>query len=217
VTLSPSARDPYPARMTDGLGGALHPVPITLYTDAFVVKGQLDTRHHRLSDVLNESTDGFLVLADARFDAYRSAANLIHADFAQVNLASVLFVVTDEAVEPDPLQAIPRVTEQAMIAIPPFSITGRIHLQPERPLREALGMLHGAFVPVTDATYRSDSLGEARTSAVMVPVNHSRCQILAPHHEVDPWAGLGMTGAAPSDETVPTESGQPPTPENLGW
>jgi hypothetical protein len=28
---------------------------------------------------------------------------------------------------------------------------------------------------------------------------------------------MGMTGAAPSDETVPTESGQPPTPENLGW
>jgi hypothetical protein len=203
--------------MTDGIGGATRPVPITLYTDAFMVKGVLDTRHRRLSDALNEATDGFLVLADARFDAYRSTANVVHGDFAQVNLASVLFVVTEEVIEPDPVQASPRTTEEAMIAIPPFTVTGRIHLQPERPLREALGLLHGAFVPVTDATFWSDSLGEARTSAVMVAVNHARCQILAPHHEVDPWAGLGATGAAPSDETVPTGSAPTQTTENLGW
>jgi hypothetical protein len=207
--------------MTDGFGGAPRPIPITLYTDAFMVKGTLETRHRRLSDALNEATDGFIVLSDARFDAYRSAANVIHADFAQVNLASVLFVVSDDAVQADPNQVSPKVTEQAMIAIPPFTITGRIHLQPERPLREALGELHGAFVPVTDAVHWSDSLGEARTTAVMVAVNHARCQILAPHQVVDPWAGLGMTGAA-----GPSESGEPSatdddrpttTAENLGW
>ena len=107
-----TAADAYPARMTDGIGGALHPVPITLYTDAFMVKGVLETRHRRLTDALNESTDGFLVLSDTRFDAFRSAANLIHADFAQINLASVLFVVSDETVdarpEPRPARASPR-------------------------------------------------------------------------------------------------------------
>ena len=203
--------------MTDGIGGATRPLPITLYTDAFMVKGVLDTRHRRLSDALNESTDGFLVLSDARFDAYRSTANLIHADFAQVNLASVLFVVSDEPVQADPVQASPRITEQAMIAIPPFTITGRIHLQPERPLRDALALLHGAFVPITDATFWSDSLGEARTSAIMVAVNHARCQILAPHREIDPWAGLGATGAAATDETASTDTSPTTTPENLGW
>ena len=201
--------------MTDGIGGALHPVPITLYTDAFMVKGTLETRHRRLTDALNEATDGFLILSDARFDEYRSASSMITADFAQVNLGSVLFVVSDEVVDPDPVQASPRVAEEAMISIPPFTITGRIHLQPERPLREALAQLHGDFIPVTQATYWSDSLGEARTATVMAAVNHARCQVLAPHHEVDPWAGVAMASPAESPDAVdltPTTS-----PENLGW
>ena len=199
--------------MTDGIGGALHPVPITLYTDAFMVKGTLETRHRRLTDALNEAADGFLILSDARFDEYRSASSMITADYAQVNLASVLFVVSDEVVQPDPGQVSPRVAEEAMISIPPFTITGRIHLQPERPLRDALADLHGDFIPVTEATYWSDSLGEARTATVLAAVNHARCQILAPHHEVDPWAGVAMAGTADS-EPVDTHA---TNPENLGW
>jgi hypothetical protein len=199
--------------MTDGLGG-LRPVPITLYTDAFMVKGTLETRHRRLTDALNEATDGFLILSDARFDAFRQTSNLITADYAQVNLAAVLFVVSDEVVEPDPGQVSPRVAEEAMISIPPFTITGRVHLQPERPLREALAQLHGDFIPITQATYWSDSLGEARTTTVMAAVNHARCQILAPHHEVDPWAGVAMAGDSASEEPVDTHA---TNAENLGW
>ena len=199
--------------MTDGLGGQ-RPVPITLYTDAFMVKGTLETRHRRLTDALNEATDGFLILSDARFDAFRSASNLITADYAQVNLASVLFVVSDEVVAPDPGQASPRVAEEAMISIPPFTITGRIHLQVERPLREALAQLHGDFIPVTEATYWSDSLGEARTTTLLAAVNHSRCQILAPHHEVDPWAGVAMASDTEPAEPVDIHA---TNPENLGW
>jgi hypothetical protein len=69
-----------------------------------------------------------------------------------------------------------------------------------RDLRQALDELVGRFLPVTEATYWSDRVGEARTTALVVAVNHNRAQILAPHREVDPWAGLdrsGGTGAAP--------------------
>ena len=52
---------------------------------------------------------------------------------------------------------------------------------PERSLREALTELTGHFLPVTDATYWSDVLGEARATAALVAVNHERAQILAPH------------------------------------
>ncbi len=61
---------------------------------------------------------------------------------------------------------------------------------PERSLRDALSELTGHFLPVTDATYWSDSLGEARTQAELLAVNHERAQILAPHRVSDPWAGL---------------------------
>ena len=69
------------------------------------------------------------------------------------------------------------------------------------------------FVPVTDATFWSDPLGEARTTVALVAVNHARCQILAPHQEIDPWAGLGAPGAAEGGEG----SSAPPPAEKLGW
>ena len=85
----------------------------------------------------------------------------------------------------------------AMITIPPFRITGRIHLLPQRELREALSELTGAFIPVTDAAYWSDTIGEARTTAPRSsPFNHNRAHILAPHTEVDPWRGLDRSAAA---------------------
>ena len=84
----------------------------------------------------------------------------------------------------------PKVPEEAMIIIPPFRITGRIHLLPERNLVDALSELIGRFIPVTDASFWSDSIGEARQTASMVAVNHHRTQIFAPHRVVDPWADL---------------------------
>jgi hypothetical protein len=89
-----------------------------------------------------------------------------------------------------------------MISIPPFKITGRIYLLPERDLHEALSELTGAFVPVTDATYWSDTIGEARATAPMIAFNHSRAQILAPHTEVDPWAGVNRGDTPPGTEHI---------------
>lgn len=191
--------------MSDGIGGALRTISLKMFTDAFTVKGRLETRHRRISDALNEAQAGFLVLSDVQFDEYRTASAVMRAEFAQVNLGSVLFVVSDEVVGPEPALATPKVSEEALISIPPFTIRGRIHLLAERPLREGLSELHGEFIPVTNAVYWSDSLGEARTSVAIAAVNHARCQILAPHHEVDPWAGM------------PTGPSDGPPSEPSGW
>ena len=94
-----------------------------------------------------------------------------------------------------------------MISIPPFQVIGRIHLLPERDLREALSELTGRFVPVTDATYWSDTVGEARQTAPMVAINHQRAQILAPHRAVDPWAGLDRSAGAGESSDI---GGDPP-------
>jgi len=62
-------------------------------------------------------------------------------------------------------------------------------------------------VPVTDALYWSETVGEARTAVQMVAVNHARAQILAPHREVDPWEGLNRSAEA---------GAQPPRAEGTG-
>ncbi len=182
--------------MFAGIGGEERAVPLVLYTDAYVIRGTLRTRQRRLSDILNHAENDFVVITDAVLDEFGTHVSAIHADFAQVNLSTVLFGVSDEVVEAVPELRTPKVPEQALISIPPFRITGRIHLLPERDLREALGELTGRFLPVTDALYWSDVVSEPRTQAPMVAVNHARAQILAPHQEVDPWAGIDRGAAA---------------------
>jgi hypothetical protein len=187
-----------------GIGGDARPTSITLVTDAFVVRGTIQTRHRRITDMLNSADHDFLVLTKATFDEFGSTGQAIQADYAQVNLGAVLFGVADEPVEATPELRVPKISERALISVPPFTVTGHIHLMPERDLHQALEDLMGRFVPVTEATYWSDRVGEARTTALVVAINHSRAQFLAPFREIDPWAGLDRTagaGAAADSDT----------------
>lgn len=211
----------YALAMFAGIGGDSRPTLITLVTDTHIVRGTLLTRHRRITDMLNASDEDFLVLEQATFDEFGSTGIVMQTDYAQVNLGAVLFGVADEPVDPTPELRVPKVTERALISIPPFTITGHIHLMPERDLHQALGELMGRFIPVTDAVYWSDRVGEARTTALVVAVNHNRAQILAPHREVDPWAGLDRSGesSVTSGGTTPAsgDSAQAPRPPEPAW
>jgi hypothetical protein len=193
--------------MFDSLGGIFQQVRLTLYTDSFVVRGTLATRQRRVSDMLNLAEDRFLVLSDVSTDEFGAHGESLRAEFAQVNLASVLFAVVNEPVAPAPELRTPKIPEEALISIPPFKVTGHIHLMPERSLRDALSELTGHFLPVTSATFWSDALDEARVTAELLAVNHERAQILAPHRVNDPWVGLD---AGPS-------AGSEPPPEPTSW
>jgi hypothetical protein len=191
--------------MFEGVGGTPQAVALTLYTDAFVIRGSLSTRQRRVTDMLNLAEDRFLVLSDVVTDEFGSRGDQMRAEFAQVNLASVLFAVVNEPVAPAPELRTPKIAEEALISIPPFKVTGFIHLMPERSLRNALSELTGHFLPVTDAAYWSDVLSESRTQASLLAVNHERAQILAPYRVSDPWVGLDSTPRAD------------PPPEASGW
>lgn len=181
-------------RMLPGIGGELRTISMTLYTDTHMVRASYSTRQRRISDILNEAGTEFIVVQDAVFDEFGVVSTLLRSDYAQINLSSVLFAVANETVEPLPELRTPKVAERAMISIPPFKVVGEIHLVAERNLQESLQELTGRFVPVTSAAYWSDRIGEARQTAPMVAVNHARAQILAPHREADPWAGLDRAG-----------------------
>ncbi len=179
-------------------------VELTLYTDALITRGWVRTRQHRVTDILNSAEEPFLILEDVVVDEIGDRGQPIRADFAQINLDSVLFAVADVAVEALPELRTPKKAAEAIVSVPPFRITGTIHLLPGEPtIREALMELTGRFLPVTDATYWSDRLGEGRRTALLVAVNHRRTQILAQHQEADPWAGLG----APAPGAPPVEPG----------
>ena len=176
-----------------------------LYTDSLITRGWVRTRQRRVTDILNLAEQPFLILEDAVVEEIGDRGQPIRTDIAQVNLDSVLFAVADVPVEPSPELHTVKALRQAIVSVPPFRITGTIHLPPtEVGLRDALSGLQGRFIPVTNATYWSDRLGEARRTALLVAVNHRRTQIMAQHQEADPWAGLGAPAPSvpPRDDSI---------------
>jgi hypothetical protein len=180
-------------------------VEVVLYTDALVTRGLVRTSQHRVTDILNHSDDAFLILEEVTVEELGHRGETTKAAYAQVNLDAVLFAVSNAQVPDMPELRTPKQAAEAIISVPPFKVTGSIHLLPTGgDLRHALVELTGRFLPVTEATYWSDPLGEARQQAVMVAINHHRAQILAPHTVVDPWAGLDP---APSPGALVAEPG----------
>jgi hypothetical protein len=158
---------------------------MTMYTDAHVIRGTLETRQRRLTDVLNLADEAFLVLSDVVLEGIDGRSASHSAPHAQVNLGAVLFAVATEAIPSTPELRTPKVPERTLISLPPYSITGQIHLLPERHVQDALRELRGRFIPVTGATFWSESLGLDRVSVPMVAINHARAQILSPYDEGD--------------------------------
>jgi hypothetical protein len=166
-------------------------VELMLYTDALVTRGFVRTRQRRVTDILNRAEAPFLVLEDVTVEELGVRGQPIRAGYAQVNLDAVLFAVADEPVEPSPELRTPKTQEQAILSVPPFKIIGTIHLLPTQgDLREALTELTGRFLPVTDAAFWSDAVGEVRQEALLLAVNHQRTQIMAQYKALDLWAGL---------------------------
>ena len=186
--------------------GPLRTVPMTLYTEQLIVRGAIETRQHRVTDILNEADQPFLVLEEVSLEELGSGEVATRADYAQVNLASILFAVSLQAVEPIRELRTPKVSERALVSIPPFRVIGNVHLLPELSLRDAVGGPRMPFVPVTDAVFWSDRLGGGRQSAAMVAVNQARVQILAPYREVRATSDLEgwADGNGPGRSVAPT-------------
>jgi hypothetical protein len=174
----------YPEPVIEGFPSE-QTLPLLLYTDSYRVRGVIRTRRRRLSDVLNDPDANFLVIEDVVFEEFGSGALVHRASYAQVNLSTVLFAVSNDPVESQPELRQPKVSRRALISLPPFTIVGHIHLVPEPELRVALKELRSRFLPVTDVSYWSDYLDEGRTQVPMVAFNHARAQILAPYDGVE--------------------------------
>ncbi len=193
--------------------GSTRPVPLTIYTDQLIVRGIVLTSQHRVTDILNMASEPHLVLEDVTIEEYGSTETPLRAEFAQVNLGSVLFAVSLTAVEATRELRTPKVSERALISVPPFRIVGQVHLLADRGLRASLSELRGSFIPVTDATFSADRVGENRQTVPYLAVNHARAQVFAPFHEVDPWAGMARpAGAAEEPATAVPPAPAPSDP-----
>ncbi len=188
-------------------------VPLTLYTELYVVRGAIETREHRVTDILNEADQPFLILEAVLLEEFGSGEVPKRAEFAQVNLSSILFAVSLQAVEPARGLRTLKVTARAFVSIPPFRVIGTVHLLPERNLRDSFANPRAPFIPVTDAAFWSDQVQHGRQHAAMVAVNQARVQILTPYVEDDSAGPARPAASSASPTRLPTGPGgtEPPT------
>ena len=165
---------------------------LTLYTDSHLVTGQLRTRQRRITDVLNIA-ETFLVLDDVTFEELGSRRPAERAPYGRLNLDSVLFAVSFQQLPPSrEFGRTMKVPTMAHVSVPPFRVEGTIYLPPNPDAHERLTHLGGRFIPITDATFWSDRLGQPRTAAPMLAFNHARVQILVPQEEREPSVGVAQ-------------------------
>ncbi len=143
-------------------------VELTLYTDALITRGFVRTHQRRVTDILNHADQPFLVLEDVTVEELGVRTQPIRSEYAQVNLDSVLFAVANEPVEADRRAPNARSSRSRRSSPSRRSASwARSTCCPRSgDLREALTELTGRFIPVTDATFWSDRLGEARQVAL---------------------------------------------------
>ena len=160
-----------------GTFNPLQSLPITVVTAQLVIQGTIQTRLHRLTDVVNEADVVQLILFDATFMEVGSRRAVAGPSVSQIQLPDVLFMHTNGPTESGTEARTPKQPVRATLIAPPYTIEGQIHLPYESEIHQALDALAERFVPVTAARYWAYSVAESPNYVDLLVVNRSRAHV----------------------------------------
>jgi hypothetical protein len=161
------------------LGPPIVQVDVELYTSGYRVEGHMLTRFRRVADILNLSGSTHLIIEQGTVTEYAAPAAPRSAPQLMVAVDTVLFGIssgTDDR-PADELRIQKRAVE-ARIAMPPFWLTGMVHVpQGSRPMD---GLLNVAdrFLPLTDVTVSSLSVAGFDRSAPILAVQRMLAEVM---------------------------------------
>lgn len=126
---------------------------VDAYTADYRVSGTTATRFGRVADILNQVTSTHLIVERATVSEYANPTGTLSAQQVLVNLDEILFMVATEAhAGARSEMRIPKRAVRAQLGIPPFRLTGAVHVpQGSRPTD---GLLNSAerFLAMTEVT-----------------------------------------------------------------
>lgn len=133
------------------VGAAPTTVEIDCYTNAYRVSGRVATRFSRIADIVNQLNSTHLVVTQATVSEYAAPSWTLGAAQVLVALDQILFIVArGVGLESRPEMRIPKRPVRAQLALPPFRLTGSVHVtQGSRP---ADGLVNASdrFLSMTD-------------------------------------------------------------------
>jgi len=154
-------------------------VAIDVYTAAYRVSGQLATRFSRVADIVNQVTASHLAIEQATVSEYADPTATIGALQVLVTLDDVLFVIageTDAGTRPE--MRIPKRAVRAQFALPPFRLTGNVHVpQGSRPMD---GILNASdrFMAMTEVTVVSGAHPELGRTAKAIAMQRRQAPLI---------------------------------------
>jgi len=160
-----------------GIGDAAS-VSVDVYTAAYRVSGSIETRFSRITEILNQLTGAHLEVKRATISEYDDASATIAATSALVLVEEILLMVAGELTGASGEMRVPKRPVRAQLAIPPFRITGTVHIpMGSRPVD---GLLLGSdqFMAMTDATITSGSHAELERTAPVLALRRRRAHVL---------------------------------------
>jgi hypothetical protein len=163
-----------------GGGGirAVTSVPVDVYTSTYRVSGNVETRFSRITEILNQLSTGYLTVAQATVSEHGASSGTLGAPIATVAVDEILVMVASDLDGGSGDMRIPKRPVKAQLAIPPFRITGTIHVSMgSRPID---GLLYGTdhFIAMTDATIASRQFPDVERSAPVLALRRGRAHVL---------------------------------------
>lgn len=158
---------------------ATRSVAVDIYTSAYRISGQTVTRFVRVADIVNQVASTHLVIDQATVSEYADATATISAQQVLVTVDEILFVhaaETDGVARPE--MRIQKRAVRAQVGLPPFRLTGSVHVpQGSRP---ADGLLNvgDRFLPMTEVTISSGVYPELGRTAPAVAIQRQRAHVL---------------------------------------
>ncbi len=158
---------------------AVRSARVDVYTAAYRVSGVTATHHGRVADILNQATSTHLIIEEATISEYTDPSATLGARQALVSIDEVLIMVAADAeggLRPE--MRIPKRAVKAHMAIPPFRLTGAVHVpQGSRPVD---GLLNSSerFLAMTEVTIASGAHPELGRSAEAIAVQRRLVHVI---------------------------------------
>jgi hypothetical protein len=172
----PLAVDIYGA---DQFGASLRDLGVDAYTSAYRVSGTVRTRFGRVADIVNLLSSSHLVIERATVHDFDAPTADVAAEQALVSLDELLLLVAENA--DGTAQSEMRIAKRpirAEIGVPPFRLTGTVHLAPGSRPTDGLLNLSERFMPMTAVTIACPAHPELDRTVAAVAVRRDRAHLM---------------------------------------
>ncbi len=152
-------------------------LPLTIVLPTVVVEGTFRAHLRRLTDVMNEPDNIQMVLTDVCFTDVSTGRKTPRVAVARIDTREALIAHTTVPTEGSEQQRTSKLPIRANVLLPPFTVTGSIHLVYEGELRTAIMSLTDRWVPVTGARYYCGGSSLEPVSADLLVVNNAKAHL----------------------------------------